>query len=363
MKDRGDPLTLRDMGEFDVIDDVIFKVASRVGLSDTLGDDCGFVQVGDSLIAVSADVGPRPLIQELQGHSNDLVAAGWHAAVATASDIATAGAKPICLVDTIDAPPELHARDLEDFMQGFFAACREFGFDVGGGDIRQGVSLVARVFGMGLVEHGARIGRGSVKPGHRIALIGDAGQFVAAYLRAVRNSGHIGSTADLERLRYPRPQLQSMRLLANEGLIEAASDSSDGVLGALDNLVRKSKCTIRLDLDSVPMQDSLLREATINGYDPWNLFFFWGDWSVVVAIRAERYAEFEEFTDSKKIPMTTLGNAISGPPYLEATVGRRLCQINVMRNENFKARSFNANINDHIEYMLATQLFAPTIPS
>lgn len=363
MKGRGHPMTLRDMGEFDVIDNVILKAASRAGLGHTLGDDCGFVQVGDSLVAVSADVGPRPLIQELQGHNNDLAAAGWHAVVATASDIATAGAKPICLVDTIDAPPELDAHELEAFMEGYFAACREFGFDVGGGDIRQGESLVARVFGMGLVEHGERIGRGSVKPGHRMALIGDAGQFVTAYLRAVRRLGHIESAADRERLRHPRPQLQSMRLLANEGLIVAASDSSDGVLGALDNLVRKSRCTIRLDLNSISLQDSLLHEAAINGYDPWNLFFFWGDWSVVVAIQAERYAEFEEFADSRKIPMTTLGDAILGPPRLEAKVGRKICLVKAMRNENFKSGSFNANIKDHVEYMLTTPLLGQIIPS
>src|SRR6185503_581977 len=85
---------LSDLGEFALLERVVFPAARRWGVDGELGDDCGFVAIGDALLAVSADVGPRPLVQQLPGHERDYEASGWHAAVTTASDLATAAARP-----------------------------------------------------------------------------------------------------------------------------------------------------------------------------------------------------------------------------------------------------------------------------
>jgi len=120
--------TLRDLGEFSLIESVVLPLARDILGASELGGDCSFASVGDLTIAVSADVGPRPLVQQLLGFANDQEAAGWHAAVATASDIATAGATPLLMTNTIDAPPDLDVADLQAFLKGYFQACRSLDF-------------------------------------------------------------------------------------------------------------------------------------------------------------------------------------------------------------------------------------------
>lgn len=96
------------------------------------GDDCAFIQVGEHTLAATGDVGPRPVIQNLVAHQDDWEAAGWLAVVATASDIASAGAKPLFLTNCIDAPPTLQVEVLTSFMRGYFSALTSFGFRNGG---------------------------------------------------------------------------------------------------------------------------------------------------------------------------------------------------------------------------------------
>src|SRR5258706_3239511 len=164
-------MKLSEMGEFAVLEEVIFTAARKYSSDAALGDDCGFVEVGGKVVAVSADVGPRLLVQQLPGHERDYESAGWHAVVTTASDIATAGATPWFLVDTIDAPADLDVEHLRAFVDGYFKASTAFGFVTAGGDIRQGPTLAARVFGTGLVDHGRRIGRAGACPGDRLVVV------------------------------------------------------------------------------------------------------------------------------------------------------------------------------------------------
>ena len=351
------PRTLRDVGEFALLESVVFPMARRYGVDADLGDDCGFVEIGGALIAVSADAGPRPLVQQLSGHETDYEAAGWHAVVATASDIATAGAKPLFLVDTIDAPPDLPVPFLQAFMDGYFRACAEFGFQTVGGDIRQGSVLTARVFGVGLVEHGARIGRRSAAPGDHVVLIGGAGAFISAFLFAERQGHHRLSSNIMEILRFPRPQLREMQVLAKHCLVSAASDSSDGVLGALENIGKQSQCGFHLNLDAKLLDERITNEASIRGFDPWNIFFCWGDWSVVAVVPQGRLLDFSKVASDHSIVWIPLGQVVHGPFSLHATVDGIQQRVRVLRNENFVKTGFHAGLGSHINHMLATKLF------
>jgi len=352
--------TLTDVGEFALLDNILFPAAFRAGVGgETLGDDCAFLELGDKVIAVSADVGPRPLVQQLSGHERDFAAAGWHAVVATASDIATAAAKPWFLVDTIDAPPDLPVEHLEEFVDGYFSACAAHGFKTAGGDLRQGSSLVARVFGVGLVEHRRRIGRTGAAVGDHLVLLGPAGAFISAFLKAERLGARSLAELELERLRFPRAQGECMQLFAAHDLIVAASDSSDGVLGAIENIAKRSLCAFELHLESAShLSPELSDEARIRGVDPWNLFFFWGDWSITAVIPQALFARFESVAAETRCSWLPLGRVVDGGSSIAGIVDGRRVSIRPLRNENFLPRSFNAGVRAHVEEMLRTPLFS-----
>jgi thiamine-monophosphate kinase len=354
--------TLAELGELRLIEEVILPLAQRFDIETIAGDDCAYIDAHGTL-AITADVGPKPLLQSLPGYERDLDAAGWLAVVATASDVATAGAKPLFLTNCIDAPPELTVGELAQFLGGYFDACAALGFKNGGGDVRHGPKLVARVFGVGVCRHGRRLGRDGVRPGDRIAIVGPAGDFMATYLLAKHGDP---ATIDLGRLkpaaaevlRRPRPQLEAMQRLAAVAAVTAASDTSDGLIGAVENLCRRSNVGVQLDLQKEMIPTPVSRAAELHGIDPWNLFMAWGDWSVIAAVPPNQFLAFEETCQEYGIRRYMLGIATTHAREITAVVDdRALVRVAAIRNENFVSHGFNAGLDGHLAFILNTPLF------
>lgn len=356
-------MTLAELGELRLIEEVILPLARECDLDTLVGDDCAYISC-EGVLAVTADVGPKPLLQSLQGYDRDLDAAGWLAVVATASDVATAGAEPLFLTNCIDAPPDLTVGEFKQFLGGYFEACASFGFKNGGGDVRHGQTLTARVFGAGICRHGRRLGRSGVHLGDRIAVVGPAGEFMATYLLAFH--GDASAVADgmltpsaSAILRRPRPQLNAMQALVAAGVVTAASDTSDGLIGAVDNLCRSSGVGVHFELTDNMLTPALRGAAKAHSVDPWNIFVAWGDWSVVVAVPAEMEGDFGRVCLAHGISWHMLGTVTSRPREITATVNTgRPVIVNPIRNENFVSRGFNAGLSGHLRYILSTPLFS-----
>lgn len=362
MSDYGET-TLADYGELRLIDEIILPMAREFDLATRSGDDCAYIEVGEKLLAATGDVGPRPVIQNLAAHREDWEAAGWLAVVATASDVASAAAKPLFMTNCIDAPPDLPVNALRSFMQGYFSALSAFGFRNGGGDLRHGPSLLARVFGVGVVEHGRRIGRSGTSQGDALVVIGPAGSFMANFLTAMTSerstSRNLSPEESPATMRFPRPQLEAMQCLASLDLIVSASDTSDGLLGAIHNIAKASGCGFHLSLDgSMLSREILVAAASFEASSPWNIFFSWGDWSVAVAVPAVRLDELVEVCKGRGFDYRHLGYATEGPGLTAQLSGEDdIFDLALVRNENFVLRGFNAGIDGHLDYLLRTPLF------
>ena len=356
-------LCLRDVGELRLIEELVLPLARAHDAQTDAGDDCAYLPTVAGTLAVTADVGPKPLLQSIPGYENDHYAAGWMAVVATASDIATAGAKPFFLTNCIDAPSTLLVGELEDFLTGYFEASREFGFRNGGGDLRHGTSLTARVFGTGICREKRQPDRSSMKPGDNIVVVGAAGEFMATYLiamSALQRSPPLELKREwIELLRRPRPKLAEMQMLVERGLIRAASDTSDGLIGAVDNLCRSSRVGATFELSSKLLAPTVNEAALKTGYSPWNIFSAWGDWSVVCAIDAIDFANFSEVCRQHSITWTDLGRAEHADAPIRATIdGSEIKDVTIIRNENFVSRGFNAGLAGHLDYILSTPIFS-----
>lgn len=355
--------TLEDIGEFRLIEEILLPLARRFESETLIGDDCAFIPTHGGVLAVTADVGPTPLVQRLPFYEQDMESAGWHAVVTTASDIASAGATPLFLTNCIDAPPNLLITTFEQFMDGYFRACAHFGFRNAGGDIRQGPTLSARVFGVGTVQNDQHIGRGGATPGDHLVVIGRAGQFMATYILARAGDASVISSNQLlpnsaATLRFPEPQLREMSILAKRKLIRSASDSSDGLLGAISNISAASKCGFRLELDKGLLPTIVTAAANLKGYDPWNIFFSWGDWSIAAVVDSTVFSEFQFVCESENIAWLNLGSVTETASSITAVRDDNVCQMNVVRNENFVSLGFNAELQGHLEYMLRSELFS-----
>jgi thiamine-monophosphate kinase len=359
MTDRDE--TLSDLGELRVIDEIVMPLARLYDGETDVGDDCAYFKVEDGLVAITTDVGPRPLLSSLPGYYEDQEAAGWLSVVACTSDIATAAAKPLFIANCIDAPPSLAVKSFEAFLRGYFKAGHEFGFRNGGGDVRHGPNLSIRVFAAGISVGGTKIRRSGGCPGDMLAVIGPTGQMMSQYLycreQLKRDRGFHLDEARLSILRYPRPQIRQMMQLAEACALKGSSDTSDGLLGAIDNIMRASECGAVLRLSDEMLPKYVVEASDLTGVNPWNIAFCWGDWAVVVVVAADLRSAFLDRCAECGIQSVILGELHGSSGDLSVEYSGRTFRGNVLRNENFRSYGYNAGLDGHLHYMLSTPIF------
>lgn len=348
---------LDDWGEFRLISDLVIPIFQNKGVAKSLGDDCGFLPLSvHGHLAVTTDYGPRPLVWEL-GHTSYWTW-GWLAVVINASDLAAAGAKPIGFTSSVEAPPSMAIDDLRNFFDGMATACQEFAIPNLGGNIRAAPHFECHGTAFGLVEHKHPLTRSGCRPGDIIVAIGECGRFISAYLHAKQNG--LGNIAEdeKERLLMPRPRLLEMAMLHQADVLTAASDNSDGVLGAIWNIAERSVCGMELELEEDSISSSVRKVARENKLNPWNLALCWGDWQVIVAVAKDSLQAFKQIATDCKIEHTLLGKAVEGPPKLYGMVDGRRIHLKVLRNENFAKTSYNKNVQEHLSHMLHDSIFS-----
>lgn len=346
------PARLGDLGEFRILGEHVIPALGDVGTH--LGDDCAFVGINTACaLAVTSDRGPLPLAWSIEGARADYADAGWLAVVASISDLATTGARPLVITNNIEAPTSMLIADLRRYVVGIAAACRKFGFTHAGGDLSKGEQFSSHTTAIGIVDPLFKVGRHGCVPGEHVVAIGPMGTFAAAYLRAQRDG--LESLTPLQRkaLLRPRPQLSAMQRLTANGLVSAASDCSDGVLGALANLSEASGFGIQLETDRIEIPTHVAREAAANGLSHWNILFFWGDWQVVATTS---HLERVIATVSPE-HVSVLGRVIERGSGVWHESDDVLRSVSTIRNEGFTRHGWAQDPRAHVRYMLETPIF------
>lgn len=354
-----DEMELRDLGEFRLLDEVVLPILRSDSPLLELGDDCAFFETGNAgdVLAVTCDAAPKPLVWQL-GYQSYWVW-GWYAVLVNASDLAAAAARPLGIATSVEAPPEMRAGDIRAFFEGVSAACREFGLRNAGGNLRSAPRFECHGTAFGLCDSQQIVTRKGCRPGDLLVAIGDCGHFVASYLKA-RHGGGLSSLSpeEQERLLRPRPKLREMSLLSKAVTIRAATDNSDGILGALWNILDASQCGAVLSIDETKIPIAVRDAARLENVHLWNVLLFWGDWQVVIALGVEEENKFREIAARHGVHFTILANAVEGPPAIYADDHGNLRRVSLVRNENFVAASFNENIDQHVHRMLHSSLFS-----
>ncbi|TWU19507.1 thiamine-phosphate kinase [Allorhodopirellula heiligendammensis] len=350
--------TLSDWGEFRLLNEIILPVLRAGSGGASLGDDCAFIESDRtaSHLVVTTDVGPKPLVWSI-GHCSYWTW-GWYSVLANASDLAAAGATPVGFTTSVEAPGDMTVADFRDYFEGMDAACKEFGLKNAGGNIRVAPRFACHGTAFGSISDSRRITRNECKAGDTIVAIGKCGYFIACYLKAQR-LGSIESldSEEVAALLKPRPRIREMEILQSTGVLSAATDNSDGVLGSLWNIAERSGISVDVCLESGQMPDYVTKESLHHGLDPRHLFLFWGDWQVIASVKADRMKEFERIAERESIEWSVIGKANKGPPGLFGVEENQRREIRLLRNENFVSHSFNENPMSHTDYLLRTPLY------
>ncbi len=269
------------LGEFDLIRKYFTRPtqAARTAVLG-IGDDCALLQPTPGLQwAVSCDmlVEGRHFLATVPPER-----LGHKALAVNLSDLAACGAKPVAFTLAL-ALPRVDEAFLAGFARGMFALADAQHIELVGGDTTAGpLNLCITVFGevppgQALRRDGARAGD-ALWVSHAIGGgIGDARLALEVF------RGQVGLSADdFEAVRRAMelPQPRVALGLGLRGLASAAIDLSDGLVGDLGHVLRRSGVGASIQVDTLPLSPVLARqsralqlECALAGGDDYELLF------------------------------------------------------------------------------------------
>ncbi|XVJ71702.1 MAG: thiamine-phosphate kinase [Rhizobacter sp.] len=262
------------MGEFDLIARYFTRPLRRAALG--VGDDCALWTPEPGLqLAISSDM----LVEGRHFLSTvDPARLGHKALAVNLSDLAACGARPAAFTLALSLPradPEF----LEGFSRGLWALAETEGCELIGGDTTQGpLNVCITVFGE--VAPGKALLRSGSQVGDDIYVsntVGDARLALEVFRGRLSLAG-----SDFEFVRRamecPQPRVALGQAL--QGLASSAIDVSDGLMGDLSHILKRSKRGALVNVDAVP-RSSVLRQqplqiqrlCTLAGGDDYELVF------------------------------------------------------------------------------------------
>lgn len=262
------------MGEFELIEKYFGRAPQRAPLG--VGDDCALLDLEPGMqLAVSSDM----LVEGRHFLSTVMPERLGHKALAVnLSDLAACGAEPRAFTLAL-ALPRADEGFIEPLARGLYALADRHGIELVGGDTTAGpLNLCITVFGQ--VPAGQALLRSGARPGHDIWVSGTLGDARLA-LEAFRGRVVLpGSAFEAVRRAMECPEPRVALGMALRGLATATIDLSDGLVGDLRHVMRRSGVGAVIEVDALPRSavlaaqpEALQHECLLAGGDDYELLF------------------------------------------------------------------------------------------
>ena len=262
------------MGEFDLIARYFTRPARRAVLG--VGDDCALWAPAPGMqLAVSSDM----LVEGRHFLSTVAPARLGHKALAVnLSDLAACGAEPLAFTLAL-ALPRIDEFFLEAFSRGLCALADEHNIELVGGDTTAGpLNICITVFGQ--VPPGQALLRSGAQVGDDVWVSGTLGDARLA-LEVFRGTAVVaGDVFESLRRAMELPQPRIALGMALRGVASSAIDVSDGLIGDLQHVLKRSGVGAVVDADALPRSALLAQqtqamqlECLIAGGDDYELLF------------------------------------------------------------------------------------------
>ncbi len=262
------------MTEFELIERFFVRPVAKAALGP--GDDCALLRVAPGQqLAVSSDM----LVEGR--HFLSTVAPdrlGHKALAVNLSDLAACGAEPLACTLAL-ALPRADAAFVGPLAQGLLALAERHGIELVGGDVTAG-PLTLCLTAMGQVPAGQALLRSGARPGDTLWVSGTLGDARLA-LEVFRGTQALAA-ADFEavRLAMECPEPRVALGLALRGVASSAIDVSDGLLGDLGHVLKRSQVGADIHLPALPRSAvlaaqpaALQQDCLLHGGDDYELLF------------------------------------------------------------------------------------------
>ena len=267
---------------------------------------------------------------------------GWMTATACASDLAAVGAAPLGMLVDLTLPGDADDSLVTGVARGLGAAAARYRLPVLGGDLNVAAGLRTSATALGLIREGRPLLRRGARPGDRVFTSGLLG-LGSAHALSMMCQGNPVSYRPVARLELG----QRLR-----GIATACIDTSDGAVGALDELMLRSR--IGFDLNRA-MEDLLhpaaLAAARRAGLPLWTMLAGpHGEYELLFTVPGDRAQAVRKMADTGGATLVEIGVVIAQEELRLQIDGSRVV-INASAVRNLY-REVGGRIPDYIERLV-----------
>ncbi|MFD4429757.1 thiamine-phosphate kinase [Nocardia sp. NPDC058497] len=253
MSEDSRPQTVRELGEFALIDRINAgrQQAAHVLLGP--GDDAALVAAPDGRFVVSTDMLVEGRHFRLDWSAPEDI--GRKAIAQNAADIVAMGARPTAFVVALGCPADTPVPVVEGIADGMWAEAGRAGGSIAGGDLVLSEQLVVSVTAFGDLGGQTAITRAGAEAGDIVAVAGELGWSAAglAVLSGGADSSDPAFAHALAAHRVPQPPYAAVLDTAGGVIPNALTDVSDGLLADLGHLAEASG--VAVDVHSTALAD------------------------------------------------------------------------------------------------------------
>ncbi len=257
--------------------------------SSFLGDDCAYFE--DLGIYITQDT----LVEEVHFSMYTIspYILGRKSVNVNLSDLAAALATPLYITISLSLPNGIKDSFVSEFYRGVNDVCREYNIKVVGGDITGSEKITISVCAIGRKNAKYFSSRKNAKKDDCIVVTGQFGSS-AAGLHALSNFLYVDEKLISAHLN-PQARIKEASVLANH--IDsniAVMDCSDGLADALYKISLNSGHSLKVDINSVPVNPKLIEYSKTNNLD-YKQFVKWGgeDYELLICLPQKIYNELD----------------------------------------------------------------------
>ncbi|HZK24543.1 MAG TPA: thiamine-phosphate kinase [Oscillospiraceae bacterium] len=279
-----------------------------------IGDDAAITQVSQgSWLVTSKDLLVEGVHFLLPGISAEDL--GYKALAVNLSDLAAMGSLPRHVYVALALPAQLESEFVLAFYQGLTALAERFGVAVSGGDtVASPGPLVISITAQGEVKREAALLRSGAQPGDILCTTGLLGASAAGLLllQAEINCPLEWRQLALQAHFRPWPRVAEGLWLAQQGVVTAALDLSDGLLKDVQEICEASGCGVLLREEKVPIHPAVEAIAPLRQIAPITLALNGGeDYELLFTVKSDAYTALAKaYLERFQAPLYSLGEMI-----------------------------------------------------
>ncbi len=268
-----------------------------------IGDDCAAIDLGNRYLLVTTDMMSQNTHIPPQMTPYQM---GWFLVAINLSDLAAKGGTPLGVVCSFGLPKETSETFLRQLTKGANACAVGFGTAIVGGDTKETTEITLCGTAFGTVQKDELMPRRGMRPGDVVAVTGTLGKAGAGYYALQQNKKEKKlSKAFLE----PQPRLKEGQLLAQQHVVTASMDLSDGLSSSLYQLQQLNSVGFEIQQETLPVAEGLVRlAAEDHTIHPLSIaLHFGGDYELLLTIPPHKFQLTKTRLHKKGIQLTAIG--------------------------------------------------------